>query len=133
MSTTVTIISQPDEFPFISVTVKVTVLSPILLPSKEFGVATNEAIPQLSDDPLSMSAPVIVTVPPAKSIVISVSHTYRISHICQSQHFEFVSMSSVDICICPSYYCCSLSCDRKCCIVCYSYGSATVICCCWSS
>ena len=49
--------------PFTSVTVNVTILSPISLKLKLFLLSTFVAIPQLSVEPLSMSSAVIVTFP----------------------------------------------------------------------
>ncbi len=61
------------EFPCASVTVKVTVLSPTLEQVNMFGVTVDDTIPQLSEDPLSISAAVIEAVPVtgSNSIVIS--------------------------------------------------------------
>ena len=54
-------------FPFTSVTVKVTTLAPTSAHVNVFGEATSEAIPQLSLEPASISAPVIETLPVASN------------------------------------------------------------------
>ena len=63
LSITVTVEVQVDVLSALSVTVKVTVFAPILLQLNEAGEATRLFIPSGSLDPLSISAPDMVTVP----------------------------------------------------------------------
>ena len=66
---------QVAEFPFTSVTVSVTVLAPTLLQSKVFGLTAKDAIPQLSVEPPSTSAAVILALPEASSCTVIFWHT----------------------------------------------------------
>ena len=63
MSSTVAVAVQVETFPLLSVTVNVTVLDPTFEQSKLFGETASEAMPQASDEPLSMSAAVIEPFP----------------------------------------------------------------------
>ena len=60
LSSTVTVAVAVDELPLGSVTVKVTVLSPMSAHVKELGAIVFVSISQLSDDPSSISSAVIV-------------------------------------------------------------------------
>ena len=70
LSSTVTVVVQVEVFPFTSVTVSVTVLSPISAHENVSGETESVAIPQASVEPPSTSAPVIVTVPFASSCAV---------------------------------------------------------------
>jgi len=63
LSTTATVEVQVETFPFTSVTVNVTGLSPTPAQVNEEGVTDIEAIAQLSELPLLICAAVMVTVP----------------------------------------------------------------------
>lgn len=63
ISFTVTVAAQVETFPLLSVTVKVTVLSPTLAQVNELGDTDIEAIPQASELPLSICDAVIEAVP----------------------------------------------------------------------
>jgi len=65
LSTTVTIAVQVNEFPFTSVTVRVTVFAPRLAQVNELGVTFMLAIPQASELPLLIWAAVMEAIPPA--------------------------------------------------------------------
>ena len=67
LSSTVTVEVHVETLPLISVTVKVTVLAPNSVHVNAPGATAKEAIPQLSFDPLSISAPVIVAFPAASN------------------------------------------------------------------
>jgi len=67
LSSIVTIVVQVLEFPFTSVTVNVTVFGPTSAHVKVLGETANEAIPQLSVLPLSISAGVILAFPVASN------------------------------------------------------------------
>ena len=66
-SSTVTTEEQVETFPFASVTVSVTVFAPTFAHENEFGETLIEAIPQASDEPLSICAAVIEAEPLASS------------------------------------------------------------------
>ena len=66
-SVTVTIAVQFDMFPAPSVTVKITVLSPSSVQSKDVLSRLSVGVPQLSWLPLSISSVVIVAFPEASS------------------------------------------------------------------
>ena len=66
-SSTVTIAEQVDTFPLLSVTVSVTVLAPTFAQVNELGATDILAIPQASDEPLSICAAVIEALPDASS------------------------------------------------------------------
>src|SRR5580700_6630564 len=63
LSCTVTVALHVEAFPLKSVTVSVTVLSPVLLHVKLFGDTLSDPMPQLSKLPPSTSEPAIVTFP----------------------------------------------------------------------
>ena len=69
-SSTVTVAGTLVVFPFTSVTLKVTVLLPISLQSKDVISKLLEAIPQLSEIAFSMSEVVIVSKPLASSSIL---------------------------------------------------------------
>ena len=52
LSSTVTVAEQVDEFPLLSVTVRVTMFGPTLAQVNELGDTLIEAIPQASEEPL---------------------------------------------------------------------------------
>ena len=62
-SSTVTTEEQLEIFPFASVTVSVTLFAPTFAQENEFGETLIEAIPQASDEPLSIWAAVIEAEP----------------------------------------------------------------------
>jgi len=67
LSSTVTVEVVVDSFPFLSITVKVTVFSPTSAHVKLFGETFIEAIPQASEEPLSIAEAVIATFPVASN------------------------------------------------------------------
>ena len=67
LSSIVTVVVQLEELPLASVTVKVTVFSPMLLQSNVLGLTVLVAIPQLSVEPPSISAGVMLTIPLASN------------------------------------------------------------------
>ena len=70
LSSTVTVAVQVSVLPFESVTVSVTVLSPKSAQVKLVISKVIEAIEQSSDEPLSISAAVIVTLPVASNSAV---------------------------------------------------------------
>src|SRR5690606_7634084 len=70
MSSTVTIAVAVSVLPLTSVTVRVTVLSPTSPQSKLFWLSVIEAIPQVSAEPLSISAAVMLAFPVASSWMV---------------------------------------------------------------
>ena len=59
-----------EVFPFASLAVSVTVLSPISLQSNVEGSTSSVAIPQLSEEPPSISAPTILALPVASNWMV---------------------------------------------------------------
>src|SRR5690606_39124382 len=70
MSSTVTIAVALSVLPFTSVTVRVTVLSPTCEQSKSYWLSVMLAIPQVSVEPLSISAAVMLVLPVASSWMV---------------------------------------------------------------
>ena len=70
MSSTVTVEVQVLELPFTSVTVRVTVLEPTLEQVKLFGATVMVETAQLSEEPLSISLPVMLAEPEALSCTV---------------------------------------------------------------
>ena len=70
ISSTVTVAVHVELFPFTSVTVRVTELAPILAQVKVEGETVIVSIPQLSDEPLSMSVAAITAFPVASSCTV---------------------------------------------------------------
>ena len=66
-SSTVTTAEQVDEFPLLSMTVRTTVFAPTFAQENEFGATLIDAIPQASDEPLSICAAVMEALPVASS------------------------------------------------------------------
>ncbi len=64
LSSTVTVALHVETFPFTSVTVNTTALPPISSQSNAFGETTIDAMPQLSEEPLSTSVALMVAIPP---------------------------------------------------------------------
>jgi len=67
VSSTVTVEVQVDTFPLTSITVRVTVLSPTTEQSNAVSSIAIEAPPQLSNEPLSISAATMFVCPLASS------------------------------------------------------------------
>src|SRR4051794_30559738 len=68
-SLTVTVAVAVDWLPWLSVTVSVTVLTPVLLQSKLLLSILNDEIPQASLEPLSISEAVMTAVPAADRFI----------------------------------------------------------------
>ena len=66
-SCTVTTAEQVEKFPLLSMTVRVTVFAPTFAQENELGATLIEAIPQASDEPLSIWAAVMEALPDASS------------------------------------------------------------------
>ena len=75
MSSTVTVAVQVETFPPTSVTVSVTVFPPTLEQVKLFGETASEAMPQASEEPLSISEAVIEPLPVLSSCTVTFWHT----------------------------------------------------------
>ena len=74
LSCTVTVEVHVAVLPLKSVTVRVTIFAPTLAQVNAFGEAENEAMPQLSVEPPSMSVPVIDALPVASKFTSMFLH-----------------------------------------------------------